>query len=178
METTGEAPVSKTQQEIIKEAKRIGETALYSSKGHFVAARIWSNFHLVLGLLMVVATAIAAALAMSAFDQHHIAAGFLYVIVAVLSAVLTFLNANERAGNHLIAGNHYDSLVSRVRVFWSIECWQNDSAAQLTSKLQNLAADRDRLNLSSPQIPYWAYKIAKRQIVAGEADFGVDKDTK
>lgn len=176
METTNEATVSKTKQEIIKEAKRLEETALHSSKGHLVAARIWSNFHLTLGLIMVVITAIAAALAMSAFDEKHVAAGLLYILAAVFSAVLTFLNANERAGSHLNAGNHYDSLMNRVRVFWTIGCWQGDTDAELASKLQALAGDKDRLNLGSPQIPYWAYKIAKRQILAGEASFKVDQE--
>ena len=176
MSTTGEVPASKTKQEIIKEAKRIEESALYSSKGHFVAAYVWSNVHLGVGLLMVIGTASAAALAMSPFDQRHITAAAVYVIVAVLSAILTFLNGNERAGCHLNAGNHYDSLTSRVRVFWTIECWEGDSEAELATKLQALASERDRLNLSTPQIPYWAYRIAKRQIAAGEASYQADKE--
>ncbi|MGH7798709.1 MAG: SLATT domain-containing protein [Candidatus Binatia bacterium] len=176
METTGEVPVSKTKQEIIREAKRLGESTLYSSKGHLIAARIWSNFHLILGLVMVIITAIAAALAMSAFDEKHIAAGVLYILTAVLSAVLTFLNANERAGSHQNAGNHYDSLMNRVRIFWSIGCWQEDSEPELVSKLQAFSSEKDRLNLGSPQVPYWAYKIAKRQISAGEASFTVDQE--
>ncbi len=65
--------------------------------------------------------------------------------------------------------------MSRVRLFWMIECWLGPSDAELGSKLQALAGETDRLNLASPQIPYWAYKIAKRQIAAGEASFGVDK---
>jgi heme/copper-type cytochrome/quinol oxidase subunit 4 len=176
METTGETPVSKTKQEIIKEAKRLEQSALYSSKGHLVAARIWSNFHLILGLVMVVITAIAAALAMSAFDEKHVAAGVLYILAAVFSAVLTFLNTNERAGAHQNAGNHYDSLMNRVRLFWTIVCWQEYREAELVSKLQALSSEKDLLNLGSPQIPYWAYKIAKGQISAGEASFTVDQE--
>ena len=42
--------------------------------------------------------------------------------------------------------------------------------------MEALGNEKDRLNLSSPQIPYWAYRIAKRQIAAGEASFRVDKE--
>lgn len=70
MEATGETPVSRTKQEIIKEAKRIEESTLYSAKGYFVAASLWSSFHLIVGRLMVVGTSAAAALAMSKFDEQ------------------------------------------------------------------------------------------------------------
>lgn len=174
MRSTGEAPASQTKNEIIKEAKRLEESSLHSSKGHLVAARVWSNVHLVLGLVTVAGTAFAAALVME-FGGKQFWAGVLYIGVAVLSGALTFLNPNDKASAHLSSGNHYDALMNRVRVFWTIECWQTDSEAELTSKLQALAGDKDRLNLSSPQIPYWSYKIAKRQIAAGEAAFEVDK---
>lgn len=41
--TTAEKTVSKTKDEIIKEAQRIEESALYSAKGHFVAANFWQG---------------------------------------------------------------------------------------------------------------------------------------
>lgn len=153
MKTTGEAPISRTKQEVIKEAKRVGESALYSAKGHFIAASAWRSLHLIVGLAMVVGTSVAAALVMSGFDQWLTVAGVLYIGVAVFSAVFTFLYPNERAGSHLIAGNHYDALTNRTRIFWTIQCWQNDSDAELLARVQALASEKDRLNLSSPQIP-------------------------
>jgi hypothetical protein len=38
---TAERPVSKARDEIIREAKRLEETTLYSMKGHHCAARRW-----------------------------------------------------------------------------------------------------------------------------------------
>ena len=176
MTTTNETPVSKTRHEVIKEAKRLEEAVLYSSKGHFVAASAWSYFHLAVGVLLVIGTAIAAALALSQFDQRHTVAAVLYIVAAVLSAVLTFLNPNDRSAGHFNAGNHYDALMNRVRIFWNIECWQDDSDQVLTSRLNDLIREKDRLNLASPQIPYWAYRFAKRGILAGEATYQVDKE--
>jgi hypothetical protein len=102
---TAEITVSKAKDEIIKEAKRIEEALLYSSKGHFEAARLWSGFHLMIGIPVVVVSAIAGATAFARFDASHAIAGILSISVAALSSVLTFLNPNAKAASHQIAGS-------------------------------------------------------------------------
>ena len=82
--TTAERPVSKTQEEVVKEAKRIEESLLFSSKGHFAAAHFWGNFHLWIGIPMVLFSAIAGASAFSQFDPEHLIAGSLSIVVAAL----------------------------------------------------------------------------------------------
>jgi hypothetical protein len=176
MAETAEAPVPRPKDEIIREAKRIYEDVLYSSKSHFVAARIWSNVHLSVGLAAVLTTALAAGLVSSDPITHKSLATWLFVASAIFSAGLTFLNPNERAGAHLNCGNHYDALRNRIRIFWSVQCWLGDiDLAALAAQLQGLSGDKDRLNLSSPQPPGWAYAIARKQIEAGQASFEVDK---
>jgi hypothetical protein len=59
-------------------------------------------------------------------------------------------------------------------VFWSVECWLEESEIVLTAKLKELIDRKNDLNGKSPQIPNWAYKKAKAGIVAGEAKFEVD----
>lgn len=173
--TTAEKAISKTKDEIIKEAKRIEESLLYSSKSHFAAAHFWTNFHLWIGIPVVLLSAIAGASALSQIDPRHIVAGLISIIVVALSGVMTFLNPNERAGTHLNAGNNYDSLMNRIRIFWSIDCWRDDSEQVLTERLKYFSEQKDRLNQSSPQIPRWAYKIAERGIKEGEGDYKVDE---
>lgn len=172
--STAEKPVPKTKDEIIKEAKRIGESLLYSSKGHFTASYFWSNFHLWIGVPVVLFSAVAGASALSQFDPKHILAGLISILVAALSGVMTFLNPNEKASVHLNAGNNYDSLMNKVRIFWSIDCWRDESEQVLTEKLKYLSEQKDKLNQSYPQIPWWAYKKAKKGIEAGEAEYKVD----
>ena len=176
--TTAEKAISKTKDEIIKEAQRIEESALYSAKGHFVAANFWTNFHLWIGIPMVLLAAIAGASALSQFDPKHIVAGIISIIVAALSGVMTFLNPNEKASTHLNAGNNYDALQNKVRMFWSIDCWKEESEQVLTEKLKYFSEQKDRLNQSSPQIPRWAYQRAKKGILEGEADYKVDNEKK
>jgi hypothetical protein len=172
--TTDEKLASKTKTEIVKEAKRIEEALLYSSKGHFVSARFWSNFHLFIGIPIVVISGIAGASAFSTLDSSHIVAGVLSLLVAGLSAIATFLNPNERASAHMSSGNSYDALMNKVRIFWAIDCWRDESEEVLTERLKWLSEQKDELNRKCGQIPGWAYTKAKKGIEAGEASFKVD----
>lgn len=172
---TAEKAISKTKEEIIKEAKRIEESTLYSSKGHFVAAQFWTYFHFFVGIPMVLCAAGAGASALSKFDKSGVLIGILSIVATAIAALITFLNPNEKANVHLNSGNNYDSLQNRIRIFWSIDCWREESEQVLTEKLKYFSEQKDKLNQSSPQIPWWAYKIAKRGIQAGEADYKVDK---
>lgn len=173
--TTAERLASQTKEEVIKEAKRIEEGLLYSSKGHFASAHFWGNFHLWIGVPMVLFSAIAGAAALSHFDPNHIVAGVLSITVAALSGVATFLNPNEKVSAHLKAGNSYDSLMNTVRIFWAIDCWGAESDQLLTEKLKFFSEQKDKLNNSCPQIPRWAYRSAKKGIERGEGEYTVDK---
>ena len=94
----------------------------------------------------------------------------------MLTAVATFPNPNEKAATHLTAGNNYDALCTRSRMFWTIECWKEGNTEQiLTERLRDLCDEKNKLNQSCPQIPGWAHNRAKRRIEAGEGVSQVDK---
>lgn len=172
--TTEERPVSKTKSEIIKESKRLEEALMFSAKGHFSAADIWSRFHLGVGIPMVILSAVAGAAALAQFDPSHVIGGILSIGVVTLSGVMTFLNPNEKKSSHLSAGNHYTALQDKIRMFWSIDCGIEDSDAILTDRLKQFSEQKDKLNQSCPQIPSWAYRIARRGIDGGETAYTVD----
>ena len=161
------------KEKIVKEAKRIEEDSLYSSKGHFYAAQFWTNLHLWIGIPTSIMAAIAGASALSQFDNHQIVAGILAILVAALSAVSTFINPNEKATIHHNAGNHYNSLKNRARIFSEIDV-NVESDEGLLAKLRTLSAERDELNEKSPQIPKWAFRRARQGIEDGEAQYKVD----
>lgn len=172
---TAEQSVSKTKDEIIKESKRIEESLLYSSKGHFAASSFWTNFHLWIGGFVMLLSAIAGASALSQFDPRHIFAGSISILVAALSSVMTFLNPNEKASAYLNAGNSYDSLMNKIRIFWAIDCWRDESEQVLTERLKYFSEQKDKLNQSCPQIPRWAYNVACKGIKDGEGAYMIDK---
>jgi len=173
--TASETVVSQRKEEIIKEAKRIEESSLYSSKGHFSAAAYWRRLHFGLGLPATLLAAIAAASAFSKFDSGNTVGGWISICVAALSALSTFLNPNERSASHFGAANSFDALQSNARIFWTVDCRGGDSDQVLTSRLKDLAKEKSELNRKSPQIPRFAYMLAKKAIAAGEADYRVDK---
>jgi hypothetical protein len=172
--TTAEVPVSKAKDEIIKEAKRIEEALLFSSKKHFDSAQYWSIFHLLLGLPMVILSGFAGASALAQFDRGHVVAGSLSIGVAVLSAIMTFLNPNEKASKHSSVGNEYDALMNKVRIFWSIDCWREESDQVLTKELKYFSEQKDKLNQSAPQPLWFAYHTAKKGIEGGQGVYAVD----
>jgi len=163
------------KENLIKEARRVEEDSLYSAKGHFVAANFWTNFHLWIGVPTAILAAIAGASALSHFDDHNVLAGILAIIVTALTAVTTFLNPNEKAASHRNAGNKYNSLRNRARIFGEIDSCGEDSDQEITKQLKELAKQRDELNQDSPQIPRWAYKKARKGIEEGEADYRINK---
>jgi hypothetical protein len=170
-----EGQLSQRKEEVIKEAKRIEESSLYSSKGHFAAAGFWRNLHFYLGLPATVLAAIAAASAFSQFDSGNVIGGWISICVAAFSGLLTFLNPQEKSAAHFAAGNNFDALQSRVRVFWTVDCRGNDSDLVLSNRLKDLVEEKNELNRKSPQIPRFAYRTARKGIAAGEADYKVDK---
>ena len=173
--TTKEEISSKTKAAIIDEAKRIEENCQYTAKGHFEAAQFWANFHLWIGIPAVVLAGIAGAAAFAKFDQNNIFAGILSLIVVVLTSITTFLNPKDRSGSHLSAGNNYDSLLTRARMFWTIDCRGEDSDSLLATKLKDLSDQRDKLNRECLQVPKWAFKKARKGIEEGEATYKVDQ---
>lgn len=173
--TTAERGVSKTKEEIIKEAMRIEESALLSSKGHFNAAALFGKIHILLGLPMVVLAAVAGAAAFSRFDKDGTLTGALAIVVVILSSISTFLNPNKRASEHLNAGNKHDAVLNKVRIFRTIECWEQSSDQVLSERLKRHSEDKTTLNQNSPQIPWLAYRLAKRGIQKGEAEYMADK---
>lgn len=158
---------------IINEAKRIEEDSLYSSKGHFYAGQCWTNTNLYLGGFTALLSAIAGASALSQFDYHNVVAGSLSIIVAGLTAVMTFINPNKRATNHNKAGNKYNSLRNDTRIFHEIEI-DNIDEKQAADDLKKLNDRRNKLNTESDQIPKWAFEKARKGIEEGEAEYKVD----
>lgn len=170
--TLEERVVSRPRQEVTKEAKRLYENCLYTSKSHFVEARFWKNLHLWIGIPSVILAGVAGTLA---FTDNKMIAGIISMIIVVLTSITTFLNLKEQANTHHTAGNNYDSLMTKLRIFWSIDCWGEDSDDVLTSRLRTYSEERDRLNRECPQPFNWCYISAKKGIEAGEAEYFVDK---
>lgn len=155
----------------VREAKRVEEDSLYSAKSHFEAGRRWSRVHLWLGLPAAALSAIAGG---SAFGGHDVLAGSLALVVAGLTAVMTFLSPDDKASRHQLAGARYNAVRNSARVFYEVTVLRG--GADLSTQLASLCERRDTLNLESPQIAGWAFQKGRKAIESGEASYQVDRD--
>lgn len=173
-QSTAEAAPSPARTEVVREAKRIEEATLFSSKRHFVSATIWGWYHWVIGLPLVVLAALSGA-GPDALQMLGSSANLIPLALLVLSALSTFVDAQKRIVAHQAAGNAYDALLNEVRIFRTIDCSSEPSDAVLTDRLKGFSGRKDRQNEMSPTTPWFAYRLAKMGIKAGQADYEVDK---
>jgi hypothetical protein len=159
-------------EQIKAEASRIEEDALYSAKGHWEAAKPWEHRHLWLG---IPTTVCAAAAGVSAFADYPVLSGALAVVVAVGSALITFVNPGERHRRHCDAGNAYKALNNQARIFRSIDCTLGTDVSALAATLRELDQRRNDLNQGSPLISRKAFEAARRGIESGEGTHRVDQ---
>lgn len=172
--TASEVSISKTKEEIIKEALRIEESACLSAKSHYNDSFFWGFCNLILGIPATVLSAIVAVKSFDQLQQSQNIAGVIAIIIAVLSSLMTFLDPNKRSALHQKAGSEYSSLENRVRLFRTIVCWGKESESILTSKIKEFSEKKNKLNAEYPQPSYFAYWLAKNGIKNGEAKYQVD----
>lgn len=159
------------EDEIIKESERIEEDCIYSSKGHFEAAGCWKKIHLWIGVPSAILAGIAS---IFAFEENALVAGTLAILVAALGAVSTFLNPSSKSNEHHSAGSSFLELRNRVRRFKNIELHDMD-LVDSKERILTFGQQKDDLSSSTPQIPEWAFKKARKNIVDDrQADYRVD----
>lgn len=157
---------------INKEAERIEEDTEFSAKRHFNAADFWLRVHYFIGIPM---TALAAIGGIKAFGENPEWAGYFAIAAAVLGALQTFVNPEEKASKHKVFGGQYLTLRNDARLFRSIEL-SADAVPDAREKIIQLSKRRNDLNESAPNTPACAHKKAKRDIEDGFSKYQTDKE--
>lgn len=157
---------------LCREAERLEEDAIYSSKGHFNAEDTWVRRNYWLGVPATVLGAVAGATLIK--SQPELASIFM-LVASLLTGLMTFLKPNERAAMHRAAAGQFLALRNDARFFREIDLLQSDRLDELPERLKVLAATRNELNLKSPSIPRRAFVAARKGIEEGEAVHKVDK---
>ncbi|MGB0833915.1 MAG: SLATT domain-containing protein [Psychrobium sp.] len=159
---------------IISECKRVEEDTEHSFKSHYNAAEFWSNINLFLGLPAALLGAIAGGTSAADGAQATVtAAAFL---ATAFVTCLTFLKPGVKADAHKNAGDLYQTLRNKTRLFREIELDDSIPDIDAKKKLIALVDRRDELNSIMPTIPRKAYEKAKKDIDAGRAKYAVDKE--
>jgi hypothetical protein len=154
------------------ELERIEEDCIHSGKAQFNAGVRWSRYHLFLGVPSVILSGLAG----TAFfkDQPEVA-GIMSTMVAILTALSTFLKPSERASSHKGSGDQYLTLRNDARVLRTIKL---DAACDETAAIGNLdeiTKRRNELNQASAQASRMDFEQARKGIDEGEAAHRVDR---
>jgi len=156
-----------------REAERLEEDALYSSKGHFNAEDTWVQRNYWLGVPATALGAIAGAALVK--SQPELASVFA-LLASLLTGLMTFLKPNERASTHRTAAGQFLTLRNEARFFREIELLETEKLRELPERLKVLASTRNELNQKSPIIPRRAFVAARKGIEEGEATHKVDEE--
>ena len=150
-------------------ARRLGVDALYSEKGHFMAARIWKS----ISYFIAIPSTICAAAAGASFfkGKHGELAGWLAVAASALTGLGEAINPSDRASRHHRAGVLYAATRRKIRDLVQVEALLRKEDEQLHKKLQELTTQISKLQGESPAIFAWAYRRAKKSIDRGCADY-------
>lgn len=184
LEESGTLDDSKSEQlrdNLVREARRVEEDVLYSSKGQYAAAERWRNMHLWIGVPTAVLTGIAGALIVGGPAEMggiplDAVFGLVAIAGAVSTAVMTFLGPEKRSSAHQQAADEYNALKGRARRFCEIDAHKPICDNEISERLEALVRERDRLNGSSPLIPASAYAKAKRAVKEGQANYQADEN--
>lgn len=159
--------LSKIKQGIKKELLRMEEDCIYSSKSHFNCADSLRKLYYIIGIPLVVLTAIS--------TKHCIE--IITLSAFVLSTIQTFLNPYKMAENHKIAGNSYLEIKNTIRGFYSYEIYKfTDEEA--VAKINCIKEGINKINKSSPIPLNSGFKKAIEGIKNGEAEYIVDREEK
>lgn len=157
---------------IKKEFSRIEEDAIHSSKGHYNASSFLKKVHYIFGIPAIILSAWAG---VDVFNNNAIWAGYLTLLTAILTALQTFIGANEKAVKHKNSGDEFNSLKNETRIMRNINI-NLLSEKEASEKIILLSNKRDKLNEVSLQIPKYAFKKAKKGIDEGQAKYLADKE--
>jgi hypothetical protein len=165
--------VDDIRQSIEAELQKLEDDSDLTSASDFSMAQRWDAINTRLGLAIVVASGIVAAIGASAsladLQQYQryftLSSTVLAAIATVIASVLTFLKPSERGGQYREYGNKHDALRNRIRIYRSVLMKQDPSVERLSDQLVAFGQEKDALNADNPPIPRWAFRAASKEML-------------
>jgi hypothetical protein len=160
-------------QAIAAELSRIEEAATYSSQSQFSSGKFWRGLNLALGVPAATLAAVAGTTVLADASSPKTGA-VIALIAAAMTAVMTTLNAAQRAEQSRASANAYLALQGDARVLREIDLprLEHDDARQ---RLDELVQRRNAINETSPVPAFLAYLLGRRNITRGRQQYEVDK---
>ncbi|MFD9610884.1 SLATT domain-containing protein [Streptomyces sp. NPDC059083] len=155
------------------EFRRLEESAMWSAQCQFEEGKRWRATHWLLGLPATLLAAIAGTTALVE-STGATAAGILALLSAGLGAVLTTVNAPQRATQAITAANAYLAIQTAARQHREIDLpdW---SPVEARAALAALTTRRDEQNATAEPPSRRAYRKARANMGAGGQTYSVDQ---
>lgn len=148
---------------------------VYSMKGHYNAAILWSWSHRLLGIASIIAVTASGTQFYGGTPVWGTLWGFL---AATLTAIVTFLKPEEKAKPYYLAGVEFGALRRKARMAMKLELESQKSDDDKMKLIYSLADEVRRLNQESPSVPFLAYQITRWQVRRGEHKYNEEDESK
>ena len=158
-ESVGDSVKSK----LIDEARKRADVSLMLCLGHLATASMYGSFNFWVGMINTILAATAGASALSQFDSSGKVTGVLSVMVAVLTALLTFLNPSDRSKFHWDAANELEQLSVQFSRYVDVLSETEESVQALETLLDELLNNYFSATRKYP-IPGWALAFALKSM--------------
>lgn len=159
------------KKDIVNEAKRVHEAAMWSSQSQFEQAKIWSNRNTFLG---VPSTGLAAVAGLADLFGN-VWTGALAITASFLTAILTTLNYSKKIDQAHASANAYLALQQDARIFIEVDS-KTGSIEELRELLAKLVARQQEINTTAHIPSPKARKKAEKNINDGRQRYEVDAE--
>lgn len=160
------------QEKIIKEAKRLEEDILYSSKARFAMSNFWYYLHGTFGIIVIGGSILFGALSFANL-KWAVNINILSLIVIVISMLQVFFNPFEQSRINKNLGDEYNKLKQEIRFFYNVEIDDNDFDENI-SKIKKFAEEKSSIDYKSSPILGYFYNRAKKSIEKEEHKHEID----
>ncbi|MBD2248229.1 SLATT domain-containing protein [Nostoc sp. FACHB-888] len=141
----------------IEEAKRHVKSAKKLTLGHYITSSIYGQIHFFLGTFnAVIAAVTASGSVFQKFTNKEIIISLLSITVAILTALITFLNPDERKRFHLDAATEFESISTKLERFVNVT-FEIEKPNEDIEKLLDELLDKYRKARKSYPLPGWSW---------------------
>jgi len=160
-------------QSISDELSRIEEAAMHSAQTQFSSAKFWRSLNLALGIPAATLAAVAGTTVLASAVSARTGAA-IALVAAALTAIMTTINAAQRAEQSRVSANAYLDLQGDVRVLRTIDL-PDLARDEARKQLGELIERRNTINGTAPVPAFLAYLLGRRNITKGRQTYEVDK---
>ena len=149
------------QEDIIYRAVERKTVCRVLSQAHIDVSIRWSTAHLYIGIPSTILAAVASVQAINSLGgEYQLVSVVIAILVAILAPLLTFLDPNGRANNHLNASRVYEQMADQYDSF-ILKCrLEPRSIQEEFNDLTQLNFSYSEGKKSLPACPEWAYQKA------------------